>query len=244
MNFSDVKIGFFILVVLMLNACANMAVVEDQAKSQSELVQPTELAPQLTPFEQKIVELKAQPNHYVLNQPSATANMRHEYNQALDAKRNKEYPQAINLLTQMTQSYPQLSGPWLQLGDIALGNESDQSAALSKAYSHYQQAVLVNPHNYLARNRLARVLRIQGRFDQAEAEYKKAIDSWPAFASSYKNLGILYDLYLGDKQAALDNYQIYQALQDKPERKVRGWIADVSRQISSQKRNQLAQENQ
>jgi Flp pilus assembly protein TadD len=148
------------------------------------------------------------------------------------------------LFEQMTLLYPQLSGPWVQLGDISLSIEQDEDQALANAYSHFYKATQVNPHNYLARNRLAAVLRQQGRFNEAEAEYKKALESWPGFANGYKNLGILYDLYIGNKQSALDNYKIYQALQEKPERKMRGWIADLTRQIDNQQRDQLAEANQ
>lgn len=95
----------------------------------------------------------------------------------------------------------------------------------------------VNQHNYFAHNRLALVFRELGEFEQAEQHYQYAIASWPAYDNSYLNLGILYDLYMGKKQQALPNYELYQALQDKPVRQVRGWIADLKRQLAKAQRN-------
>lgn len=246
MKSSDRLLRSALAVTMLLSGCATLdSFNEGQTQAVSDTpIETEQLAAQLTPFEQQIVDIKAQPDQYMLAQPSATAGMRHEYNLALQAKRDGEYTRAIPLFEQMTLLYPQLSGPWVQLGDIALKSEKEQKQALASAYSHFYKATQINPHNYRARNRLAKVLRQQGRFNEAETEYKKAIESWPGFANGYKNLGILYDLYIGNKQAALDNYQIYQALQEKPERKMRGWIADLTRQIDNQQRDQLAEANQ
>jgi tetratricopeptide (TPR) repeat protein len=246
MKSSDRLLLGVILTAILLSGCTTL---DRFSSKQSQVVseKPIEAeqqVPELSPFEQLIVDIKAKPDQYMLAQPAATASMRHEYNLALQAKREGEYARAIPLFEQMTVLYPQLSGPWVQLGDIALSVEKDQKQALTNAYTHFFKATQVNPHNYRARNRLAKVLRQQGRFKEAEAEYKKALESWPSFANGYKNLGILYDLYIGNKQAALDNYQVYQALQEKPERKVRGWIADLTRQIDHQQNEQLAEANQ
>lgn len=246
MKSSDGLLRSVLVVTMLLSGCATLDRFND-AQTQVVSEKPVEAEqqiPQLTPFEQQIADIKAKPDQYMLEQPSATAGMRHEYNLALQAKRDDEFTRAIPLFEQMTQLYPQLSGPWVQLGDIALIIEKDQKQALATAYSHFYKATQVNSHNYRARNRLAKVLRQQGRFNEAEAEYKKALQSWPGFANGYKNLGILYDLYIGNKQAALENYQIYQALQEQPERKMRGWIADLTRQIDNQQRDQLVEANQ
>lgn len=246
MKSSDRLMRVVLFAILLLSGCSTLDRFNTEpVQAASDTPNDTEQqVPQLTPFEQQMVDIKAKPNQYMLAQPSATAGMRHEYNLALQAKRDGEYTRAIPLFEQMTLLYPQLSGPWVQLGDISLSIEQDEDQALANAYSHFYKATQVNPHNYLARNRLAAVLRQQGRFNEAEAEYKKALESWPGFANGYKNLGILYDLYIGNKQSALDNYKIYQALQEKPERKMRGWIADLTRQIDNQQRDQLAEANQ
>ena len=54
---------------------------------------------------------------------------------------------------------------------------------------------------------------------------------------------ILYDLYLGKKNQALEHYHLYQALLAQPDRQVSGWIADVTRQLASSEQAQIAETN-
>ncbi len=198
----------------------------------------------LDPMQQKLLSLRAQPNLYLSGQSPVSGSSAALFKQALQAK-HKNPDIAQKLLLTLTQTQPGLSGPWVQLGDIDMQafaalkvNQWDQKQALLKdAKSNYQKAVAVNQHNYFAHNRLARVFRELGEFEQAEQHYQYAIASWPAYDNSYLNLGILYDLYMGKKQQALPNYELYQALQDKPVRQVRGWIADLKRQLAKVQRS-------
>ena len=52
-----------------------------------------------------------------------------------------------------------------------------------------------------------------------------------AFSQAYLNRGILYDLYLGEKSLALNDYELYQALSNDESRQLKGWIIDLQRQI-------------
>ncbi len=52
-------------------------------------------------------------------------------------------------------------------------------------------------------------------------------------ADTHLNLGILYDLYRGEKKAALQHFSRYQELQLSDDRVVAGWIADLERQLNS-----------
>lgn len=143
---------------------------------------------------------------------------------------------ARQLATLMAQ--PQRSAAMYVLqGDLALASgDSDQ------ALSHYRQALSANPYTYYAHNRLAAILREKGRFDEALMHYNRALDAWAGYAPAYRNRGILYDLYLGDKQAALDDYLQYQQLQQLSEedfdssrqgRQINAWIADLKRQLTT-----------
>lgn len=188
----------------------------------------------LTPLQQKIADLQAQPNLYLSSAPQVSENIKQRYQQALQARQSHNIKDATNLLTQLTIDKPSMSGPWLQLGDLQLTAEVPNSEQIKQAQQYYQRAVEANMHNYHAQNRLATLYRKQGQFEQAEQHYLQAIRSWPAFAQGYLNLGILNDLYKGNKTQALEYYTIYQALQDKPDRQVKGWIADLNRQLNQQ----------
>ncbi|WJG08753.1 tetratricopeptide repeat protein [Aliiglaciecola sp. LCG003] len=239
----------FVLVfgLLVLSGCANFnqmlsTTTGNQIDHKSVVADGevgTQAAPQLSPFEQKVADLKARPNVYFSASPQVDESVKYQFNQALQAKNNKQFDLAKQRFTALTKMTPNLSGPWLHLGDIKLLERENVGAdqwqanqdVLLASKALYEKAVDANHANYFAHNRLAKVYRELGRFEQAERHYKLAIASWPAYANAYLNLGILYDLYLGNKQQALEHYEIYQALQNKPIRQIRGWIADLQRQL-------------
>ena len=190
---------------------------------------------------------------------------------AISALSNQDYDTALNDVQRVIDDPDFVASPrsevWVLRGDIH--NAKRKSADVSKTnatelvISDYQAAVGISNNNYQAHNRLGQVYRDQGDFTQAKSHYDQAIDAWPGNASSYRNRGILFDLYMGDKQAALADYEIYKALLDlkvesvsaslaegeKPpkslmrEQRLAGqWITDISRQIKAIER-QAAQAN-
>ncbi|GAA6183530.1 hypothetical protein [Aliiglaciecola sp. NS0011-25] len=194
----------------------------------------------LDPMQVKVLALKSQPNLYLSGSTAVKASVKYQFDQALAAKQAGNLKQANQLLQRLISLEPTLSGPWVQLGDLKMqqfadtenNHEEQKKAYLVAAKADYETALGLNQHNYFAHNRLAKVFREMGEFELAEQHYQYAISSYPAYDNAYLNLGILYDLYLGKKQLALENYELYQALQDKPKRQVRGWIADLQRQIA------------
>ena len=138
--------------------------------------------------------------------------------------------EAKSSLHLLTKQFPTLSGPWLKLGDMALkaGNEAE-------AITHFEQAIVVNANNYVARNRMASLLRERGDFGGAKYQYEMALQSWPGLVSAHLNLGILFDLYLGEKEQALAHYKLAQKLNEldnKPlNKQLKIWIIDLGRQI-------------
>ena len=190
---------------------------------------------------------------------------------AITALSNEDYDAALNNVQRVIDDPDFVASPrsevWVLRGDIH--NAKRQSAdannveAIELVVSDYQAAVAISNNNYQAHNRLGQIYRDQGDFKQANLHYDQAIDAWPGNASSYRNRGILFDLYMGDKQAALADYEIYKALLDlkvesvsttlaegeKPpkslmrEQRLAGqWITDISRQIKAIER-QAAQAN-
>jgi tetratricopeptide (TPR) repeat protein len=239
-------------VIVILTACSS---VDEKT---IETVQNNQVIPKGHPNAINVKHLLTQSNRYLEHKKIISAATRNDFSLALNTKKAGQLDEAEKTFIDLTVREPSLSGPWVQLGDIA--KERAQHALtiqqreqlLKKAAAQYHQALSINSHNYHGHNRLATVYRQQGRFDLALVHYQKAIDSWPAFATAYKNRGILYDLYIGDKAKALNNYQHYQALISananaesnvtqnkeyvKQQRQVKGWIADLTRQIQQQSR--------
>lgn len=115
---------------------------------------------------------------------------------------------------------------------LALGDGYLALQQIENAMSAWQQSIRLNEHNYFAHDRLAQAFRQQGDFGAAEQHYNEAIGAWPDFISGYRNRGILYDLYMGDKSRALNDYQHYKqllTLAGDPTREVDRWIKEMQR---------------
>jgi Flp pilus assembly protein TadD len=79
-----------------------------------------------------------------------------------------------------------------------------------------------------AYNYLAIIYREQGEFVKAEKLYLQAIKIWPGDPVLHKNLGILYELYLGRLNDALSSYKQAQAINDK-DKVLNTWVKDLER---------------
>lgn len=171
--------------------------------------------------------LLTSPNAYLSTAEIASDSLTESFTQSLALKNSHQLEAAKQLLLSLLNQHPEFSGIELQLGDVAI-KQQDQSTAMQ----HYQAAVSANPHNYYAHNRLGALQRKMGKFTEAEKSYQAAISAWPGFSDAYLNLAILQDLYLNQKTSAVENYQIYQLINPKGNRRVKGWIRDVKRQIA------------
>ncbi|MCX2780669.1 tetratricopeptide repeat protein [Microbulbifer thermotolerans] len=129
-------------------------------------------------------------------------------------------------LMQITERWPELSGPWLNLGIVQsrAGNAEAAEASL-------RQAISVNDLNVFAWNQLAALLRDAGRFEEALQCYQEALARWPDYSDAHRNLGILFDLYLQQPQKALEHYRAAQALREEPDKQLAGWIVDLERRL-------------
>ncbi|MBR9911059.1 MAG: tetratricopeptide repeat protein [Gammaproteobacteria bacterium] len=170
--------------------------------------------------------LEPSANPYLLDPPAVPAAARAEFAAALQSLREKDYQLAEARLLQLTQAYPQLSGPWLNLGLLYRDSERNQQAAAA-----LQQALAVNPNNLEAYNQLAILKRQRGDFAAAQADYQAALAIWPQHAASHRNLGILYEIYLGQLPAALHHYQQYLLLQAGEDAEVQAWVVDLQRRV-------------
>ena len=128
------------------------------------------------------------------------------------------------ILNKMISDYPQLAGPYANLGVVYTRQKK-----WSEAKKVLLEGGLKNPKNIKILNQLGYVYRNNGDFKQAEKTYLSAIKKAPSETAAYLNIGILYDIYMGDFNQASRYYQKYQTMLSKPDRKVAGWIVDINR---------------
>lgn len=148
---------------------------------------------------------------------------------SLVALRAANYGRAETLLKKITQIQPELSGPWLNLGQVYLAGQRTDSAR-----DAFEQAIEANPTNCAAYNQLGVLARQEGRLDEAEGSYLACIDRDPTYAQVYLNLGILYEVYLGKLELALKAYREYQdlaSISGTEDARVKGWVVDLERRL-------------
>jgi tetratricopeptide (TPR) repeat protein len=150
------------------------------------------------------------------------------FNVSKSAMAQNSWKVAEEGLLSLAHDYPELSGPSLNLALVYRQVQDNRQAE-----HWFKQSISRNKNNLLAYNQYGIFLREQGRFEQAEDTYQQALFVSEADADTHLNLGILYDLYRGDKKAALQHFSRYQELQESDDRVVAGWIVDLERQLNS-----------
>ncbi len=144
---------------------------------------------------------------------------------SLEALKAADFSIAQTLLQKVVKLQPELSGPWLNLGQVYI-----QQGRTGEARNAFERAILANPANCAAYNQLGVLARLEGRLAEAEQSYLACIDRDPSFPAVHLNLGILYELYLGRLAHALDSYRTYQQLA-VPDQRVDGWVIDLERRL-------------
>jgi tetratricopeptide (TPR) repeat protein len=149
-----------------------------------------------------------------------------EYDKAIVAMKSGNIGEAKNILSNLSKAYPDLAGPYVNLGIIHFrADEIDQ------AEQAFRQALKVNPENAVSLNHLGIINRGKGKFEEARTDYEKALEIDPNYAYAHLNYGILLDLYLGELENALKHYKKFQELAPKKDDEVAKWIVDLERRI-------------
>lgn len=181
-----------------------------------------ELSPEALEAQQardNLLALINAPNRFILSKAGDSQVVSSALARALSAYRNQDMPQALRYIEQAkAEPTPLSSGAYVLAGDIYLGlanssTEKDQAMRYAaSAKQSFANALSLNTHNYKAANRLGLLHRERGEFKQALKWYTQAIEAYPGHAVSYRNRGILLDLYMADKAAALADYRTYITL--------------------------------
>ncbi len=174
-----------------------------------------------------VAETIAAENPYLDSRRSVSGTARQRFAAATAAMATEDWDTARVDLEWLVENHPKLSGPYLNLALLHVA-EGDTATAETL----FQAALEVNERNLAAYNQYAIFLREQGRFDEAERVYLDALAVWSDHAETHRNIGVLYDLYRGDHEKALQHYYRYQELTGNTDRTVAGWIVLLERQFS------------
>ena len=147
-----------------------------------------------------------------------------EFNKGITLLEAKRWSQAQVQFMQLTQAAPNFSGPWVNLGLCYWRQQN-----IDLAIGAFEQAIATNKYNGDAYNLYAVMMREQGNFKKSEALYLQAINVWPHNAVAHRNLGILYDMYMGRFDDAYYHFAMNAKIQSKPDKKLRGWMIDIKR---------------
>jgi Tfp pilus assembly protein PilF len=172
------------------------------------------------------IEIQESVGFTITEEVRVPESIRLQYYEALRYLRDENLQQGIALLEQVTDAAPTVTAPKIDLG-VAYHRLGD----LDLAEERLLQALELNPKHPVALNELGIVYRETGRFRKAQQQYEAAIAVYPGYHHARRNLAILCDLYLGDLNCALSQYEAYMAtVPADPEAAM--WIADLRNRMA------------
>jgi tetratricopeptide (TPR) repeat protein len=210
-----------LFLVVLLVACGQSTPVKNQIAEQDFEIKSFSFD---AIKKQPISKREFGPSPYMQSAAEVPSSALNEYRFAIEALRGGNQDLGEQQLKEMLEKYPDLSGPAYNLAVL-----NKEQGNLEQAEAYLDRALTINSANYDARNLQATLLREKGEFDQAEQAYLGILKSWGGYEPAYRNVGVLYDLYLGRAEDALVYYRQYNHMLDEPDPQVNGWIVDIER---------------
>lgn len=152
---------------------------------------------------------------------SLDSDSREDFQRAVAMMEEHDYEKAIELFENLIEKEPGVTAPYV---NVAMAYVKINE--LAQAEEHLKAALELVPDHPVASNEYGLLLRRGGRFTEAREIYNKTLKSFPEYLPAHRNLGILCDLYLNDKECALEHYEKYSAAVPGDEQ-VKIWIADL-----------------
>ena len=221
-----------LLSVLFIHGCATAPEkgIEDQPAEETKIYASFNAE---TIAQQQFALTDFKPNPNLENNPRVDRDTMKLFDRAVDAMNEKKWDEAKAILEPLYEEQVHLSGPAYNLAVLYV-----QQDLIDEAMKYLNVALLRNHYNFDARNLLGYLYREQGNFLDAEKYWLENLTVWGGYAPSYKNLGILYDLYQGKPEKALGYYKQFNRLQASPDKMVKGWIISIDRLIALKQKQQ------
>ena len=228
-----INFSFMVCILFFINGCSLVKTVEQNITEKRKLREEAELQAELDAQAgaEGVVDIPFVfiPNPYPADDSAVPKAAREDFARVKAQMNAKNWVEAEDLLVRMSETYPNLSGIYVNLGIIYLQLPDYKEAERALIF-----ALELNNTNFDAYTVLGVVYREQGKFAEAEQNYLNALGLWPHHAASQRNIGILYDLYLGKFDKALEHYRISQNLAGGDDRELKLWIVDLERRITEQ----------
>lgn len=197
----QINLQWLIVVSMLLVGCSQTAPTQQTVAESTEPALPTVVVPQLFPAQQQ------------------------QFEQAVVLIKQQDYASAEALLLPLSQQQPAFAGIWYNLAMCQWHSNELANAELS-----LNQALVANVQYLPAHNLLGILARQQGHFQQAERHWLSALEAGND-AQVHKNLGMLYELYLGQPLQAHYQYSQYFELTQDQQAKV--WLALLEQELDS-----------
>ena len=154
-------------------------------------------------------------------------NVRSKYYEALNYLNDGQLERGIVILDEVVETAPLVTA-----ARIDLGMAHHRNGDLEAAESSLLKALELNGSHPVALNELGIIYRKTGRFSEARQRYEAALAVYPGYHHARRNLAILCDLYLGDLDCALNEYEAYMATVPADE-EASMWIADLRNRMAA-----------
>jgi len=163
----------------------------------------------------------------IIETPNFLTTWSADFERAVALMQEGNEKQAMPILEEIVRQSPAVTAPYINLAMIYRHAEQYEQAE-----KLLQEALKLVPGHPVANNEYGLVLRQTGRFEEAREVYEATLQMFPEYLPVHRNLGILCELYLSDKECAVEQYTIYSKA--KPDdQTVALWIADLNLRIGS-----------